>query len=525
VYAWGAGGSGQLGLGKRSSFPSPQLVWGLMRKGVRQIAAGEAHSLALTYNGQVYSWGSSKLGQLGHKDRKSRYLPRMIQYLDDESRERSSTVRLIGAGAKHSVAVMHNGDLYLWGRPDFGKLGRARMDAYNEPVRIDALWRREVAEGHTDRTKALGKEEITELLNQNLDVHDIERYFPDIQSDPEAALYLAKAVADDLQKRVTRLEAELHQAREDQKTQLDKYIAKQEEAFALKEKQGLEKLLEDRQRLEKAVETHQNSVHFQTTVEENVQKELAELNAQIGKDEMDRTELLEQAHTSEKADLDKSLRQALDALRQAKKDKEIALVTAQKQVRHATEELEAAQGALSTARVEIQKHQKLGYVKSIDQTTLLIKQVSSLSQRLAETAIEHIDPSKQAKIDNPRSLRDLLAMSDEEIDGIMSDAAAFCSDEYVDVSVRQDLATLLFDNAEMRKQINAYVGGILTQTMETLDQNRNPFSMVGGGGGGGADKGWFGNGDLLGSLVAVKQARAPTGGIIGAPATDYEQSI
>ena len=41
---------------------------------------------------------------------------------------------------------MHNGDLYLWGRPDFGKLGRARMDAYNEPVRIDALWRREVAE-------------------------------------------------------------------------------------------------------------------------------------------------------------------------------------------------------------------------------------------------------------------------------------------------------------------------------------------------------------------------------------------
>ena len=77
--------------------------------------------------------------------------------------------------------------------------------------------------------------------------------YPDTQSDPEAALYLAKAVADDLQKRVTRLEAELHQAREDQKSQLDKYIAKQEEAFALKEKQGLEKLLEDRQRLERAV--------------------------------------------------------------------------------------------------------------------------------------------------------------------------------------------------------------------------------------------------------------------------------
>ena len=50
VYAWGTGTVGQLGLGKRRNFPSPQLVWGLMRKGVRQIAAGDAHSIALTYS-------------------------------------------------------------------------------------------------------------------------------------------------------------------------------------------------------------------------------------------------------------------------------------------------------------------------------------------------------------------------------------------------------------------------------------------------------------------------------------------
>ena len=47
-------------------------------------------------------------------------------------------------------------------------------------------------------------------------------YFPDIQSDPEAALYLAKAVADDLQKRVHQLHAELEQARQDSATQLDR---------------------------------------------------------------------------------------------------------------------------------------------------------------------------------------------------------------------------------------------------------------------------------------------------------------
>ena len=71
VYTWGSGGSGQLGLGKKKPYASPQLVWGMMRKGVRQIAAGDAHSLALTYNGQVFSWGSSKYGQLGHGNRKT----------------------------------------------------------------------------------------------------------------------------------------------------------------------------------------------------------------------------------------------------------------------------------------------------------------------------------------------------------------------------------------------------------------------------------------------------------------------
>ena len=52
VYAWGGGGAGQLGLGRRKSFPAPQLVWGMMRKGVRQIGAGSKHSAALTYAAQ-----------------------------------------------------------------------------------------------------------------------------------------------------------------------------------------------------------------------------------------------------------------------------------------------------------------------------------------------------------------------------------------------------------------------------------------------------------------------------------------
>ena len=64
----------------------------------------------------------------------------------------------------------------------------------------------------------------------------------------------------------------------------------------------------------------------------------------------------------------------------------------------------------------------------------------------------------------------LISISNADIDRICAQAAEFASDDHVDVKVRQQLATLLFDNAEMRKQLNAYTEGILMQTMERLDQ-------------------------------------------------------
>ena len=79
-----------------------------------------------------------------------------MESLDVESRDRSSTVRLVGCGTRHTVAVLGNGDLFTWGRPDFGRLGRSKNDGASEPQHVDALWRRDVAESGADRTRALG---------------------------------------------------------------------------------------------------------------------------------------------------------------------------------------------------------------------------------------------------------------------------------------------------------------------------------------------------------------------------------
>jgi Regulator of chromosome condensation (RCC1) repeat len=65
VYAWGHNSSGQLGLSDRRDRHSPTLVDALWALPVAQLAAGDAHSAALTSSGHMFVWGSNHRGQLG----------------------------------------------------------------------------------------------------------------------------------------------------------------------------------------------------------------------------------------------------------------------------------------------------------------------------------------------------------------------------------------------------------------------------------------------------------------------------
>ena len=62
VYAWGWNGFGQLGLGDLQSRRLPTVIPNLL--GVRAIAAGEMHSLAIGKN-HLLGWGNNESGQLG----------------------------------------------------------------------------------------------------------------------------------------------------------------------------------------------------------------------------------------------------------------------------------------------------------------------------------------------------------------------------------------------------------------------------------------------------------------------------
>mmetsp|Transcript_5213 Transcript_5213/g.8839 ORF Transcript_5213/g.8839 Transcript_5213/m.8839 type:complete len:118 (-) Transcript_5213:365-718(-) len=68
VYVWGNGSLGQLGLGRRvTGRRVPVLLPSLSHDGLRiiDIAAGNNHSVAVSDQGEVWTWGHGEYGQHG----------------------------------------------------------------------------------------------------------------------------------------------------------------------------------------------------------------------------------------------------------------------------------------------------------------------------------------------------------------------------------------------------------------------------------------------------------------------------
>mmetsp|Transcript_53125 Transcript_53125/g.60193 ORF Transcript_53125/g.60193 Transcript_53125/m.60193 type:complete len:609 (-) Transcript_53125:2595-4421(-) len=133
VYTWGRGEDGQLGLGDTSDQDEPTYVDALRGVGVRQIACGSGHTVVLSTEGEVFTWGRGDDGRLGHGDNGWKYVPRITQSLAGQ------VVSMVTCGSYHTAAVTGNGDLYTWGGGMYGKLGHGDEAGHSTPKRVDAL--------------------------------------------------------------------------------------------------------------------------------------------------------------------------------------------------------------------------------------------------------------------------------------------------------------------------------------------------------------------------------------------------
>src|SRR6266702_1411277 len=135
VVAWGDNREGQLGDGSTRTSAVPVPVPGL--SGVAAIAAGSLFSLALLTNGTVMAWGDNESGQLGVGRQVSlRVVPTAVAKI--------TGITAIAAGEEHSVALLSDGSVWVWGGN--GEFQLARRNGFpggigqsNVPLRVPGL--------------------------------------------------------------------------------------------------------------------------------------------------------------------------------------------------------------------------------------------------------------------------------------------------------------------------------------------------------------------------------------------------
>jgi E3 ubiquitin-protein ligase HERC3 len=106
LYAWGRGYEGQLGI--RSSIETvsiPKYIDSLFRKRIVEIACGSRHSLAIDENGDLYTWGEARCGQLGHGKQRSQIFPTKVELCDDVGNPMQARVKFVSAGYAHSACI------------------------------------------------------------------------------------------------------------------------------------------------------------------------------------------------------------------------------------------------------------------------------------------------------------------------------------------------------------------------------------------------------------------------------------
>lgn len=114
LYTWGNNEQGQLGTGNIIDpiITIPTMITALNSSKVAVTSCGNAHCLALTQMGHVYSWGGSNtVGQLG--DGTTLPKPLLIQVLSVFGIKKAIS---IFAGFYHSMAITVDGVINGWGR-------------------------------------------------------------------------------------------------------------------------------------------------------------------------------------------------------------------------------------------------------------------------------------------------------------------------------------------------------------------------------------------------------------------------
>ena len=132
AWSWGLGYAGRLGHGDAQDQPLPKKIEALAGQRVVAVSAGLAHNFALTAEGAVWSWGCGWEGELGHGDQQHQLQPKKIAAFGQR-------VVAVSAGQLHSLAITAEGAVWSWGYGGHGRLGHGDLQSQQLPKKVEAF--------------------------------------------------------------------------------------------------------------------------------------------------------------------------------------------------------------------------------------------------------------------------------------------------------------------------------------------------------------------------------------------------
>lgn len=81
------------------------------------MVAGSNHSVILTMDGEIYTWGRNSEGQLGLGSRKEQKIPSMILTLNDRH------IVEVACGSDFTLVLDTSARLWGWGQNEGGQVG------------------------------------------------------------------------------------------------------------------------------------------------------------------------------------------------------------------------------------------------------------------------------------------------------------------------------------------------------------------------------------------------------------------
>jgi len=132
IWAWGSNSKGQLGDGSTTARTNPVPVLNL--SGIVTIAAGGSHTVALRSDGSVWAWGYNAYGQLGDNSTIDKHTP--VQVKGVSGNGWLSDVTAVAGGVSYAVALKSDGSVWAWGYNASGQLGDDSTDNSSTPVQV-----------------------------------------------------------------------------------------------------------------------------------------------------------------------------------------------------------------------------------------------------------------------------------------------------------------------------------------------------------------------------------------------------